>query len=200
MLLENQTKLVEPCSLWVCVLVPPKLATICKVGKWWWGNDSHYQCLRQPLIFGLVLKWQSSFGRSVKIGERGRQFSNNCSSPVHTILKVIGPRFFQRRKRSRRGGRWSSRSCKAPNTKVSQRMCFRHAIQTEFKTLEFRNRLWSYWDYKTCQKSGETQALYQFCIKLPVFPLALEPYLGFYSVAQKRKLRDKTTAWILQRP
>ena len=130
-----------------------------------------------------MLKWQSSFGRSVKIGERGRQFSNNCSSPVHTILKVIGPRFFQRRKRSRRGGRWSSRSCKAPNTKVSQRMCFRHAIQTEFKTLEFRNRLCSYWDYKTCQKSGETQALYQFCIKLPVFPLIS----GFLLSSSKEK-------------
>ena len=135
-----------------------------------------------------MLKWQSSFGRSVKIGERGRQFSNNCSSPVHTILKVIGPRFFQRRKRSRRGGRWSSRSCKAPNTKVSQRMCFRHAIQTEFKTLEFRNRLCSYWDYKTCQKSGETQALYQFCIKLPVFPLSSSGTIsGFLLSCSKEK-------------
>ena len=67
--------------------------------------------------------------------ENWRGGGNFQTIAAHTILKVIGPRFFQRRKRSRRG-RWSRRrrSYCTPNTKVSQRMCFRHAI-TEFKTL-----------------------------------------------------------------
>ena len=94
------------------------------------GNDSNYQCLRLPNFWVgeevTILIWKR---------ENWRGGGNFQTIAAHTILKVIGPRFFQRRKRSRRG-RWSSRrrSYCTPNTKVSQRMCFRHAI-TEFKTL-----------------------------------------------------------------
>ena len=122
--------------------------------------------------------------------ENWRGGGNFQTIAAHTILKVIGPRFFQEGKDQEEEGGVEEEATAHQTQKFLKGCASATPSLSSRPYCRFRNRLLQLLlRHQACQKSGETQALYQFCIKLPVFPLIS----GFLLSSSKEKTDRQET-------